>query len=97
MWICATESKEKKKYGERHPRKDEILKFMTSHEAIGMTTEPVYDDITGEKKAFKDNGYKVGNLYYSNSDIYHFSRYNMQLNPEFCEKVLEEIEKRKEG
>ena len=87
--ICAIDFKNKQQtFGVKNPNKEAILAFMRLHEPNGYAEDYAVDMVTGEKLPFCNNGYEVGDLFYREDTIYHFDKYNMELNAEFCETIL---------
>lgn len=74
-------------------KKSAILDFMRSYEPYGVCEGYVHDHMTGKDvSGLVDYSCEAGDLIWFNSDIYNFERYDMELNPEFCARVLELVE-----
>ena len=86
--ICAINFKEKQRFGVNNPNKGAILAFMRSFDPTGYAEGYAIDMVTNETLPFCNNGYEIGDLFYREDVIYHFEKYDMELNPDFCEAVL---------
>lgn len=71
------------------PQKDEILQYLKSFQPDCSAGMLLQDEITGELLKFGVNGFEDGNYYWDSREIYHFEKYNMQLEKEFVEYVLQ--------
>lgn len=74
--------------GKYIPEKDKILKYLKSFSpdcAAGMC---LVDEITGEEVGIGVEGYEDGVYYWDTREIYHFEKYNMELQNDFLEYVL---------
>lgn len=70
--------------------KKEVLDFMRSEgHAVGITTQPVYDKVTGEKVFGADNCHHDENYYWYETDIYCLEKYNIMPSDEFVQYVLD--------
>ena len=56
-----------------------------------FTSAPVIDVFTDEEVTTADNGYSDGEYTWYESEIYHFDKYNLKLNDDFIEYVLNKI------
>ena len=69
--------------------KDDILVYLTSFKPMRFTSARIIDKVTGEavmdivNNSFSDGGYK-----WSDSNIYHFKKYNITLSAEFFEYFI---------
>lgn len=70
------------------PHKAEILSFMKNAPVVACTSMPVYDKLTGEEVCSGNNAHSDGKYTWYESDIYHFEKYNLKLNDDFIEYVL---------
>lgn len=86
--ICAINRKSERVFGVINPNKKAILAFMRSNDPNGFGEGRILDRVTGKTVEPYDNGYEVGELFYRDSDIYHFDKYDMELNPDFCKAAL---------
>ncbi len=68
--------------------KNALLLFMKSFEWCAFTSAPVIDRITGEKVFDADNARSDGKYQWYESDIYHLEKYNLKLNDDFIQHVL---------
>ena len=66
-----------------------ILKYMRSFPHSAYTTAPVYDRITGEVVRESDDQITDGTYIWYESWIYHFEKYDLKLNDDFIEYVLD--------
>ncbi|MGN1457590.1 MAG: hypothetical protein ACI4XP_06515 [Acutalibacteraceae bacterium] len=74
--------------------KAKILEYMKSiSEPYACTTQPVVDVFTNEELEFVDNGFSDGVYLWYKSEIYHFEKYNLKLNDDFIEYVLNKVNK----
>lgn len=73
--------------------KDIILSYMTQFPPCAFTSQPVIDKFTG-KTVFDANNARSDGVYtWYESEIYHFEHYNLKLNDDFIEHVLNQINK----
>lgn len=70
------------------PDKQKIIKYLKSFEKSSYTTQPVIDVLTGEKLDFVNDMRSDGVYSWSDSEIYHFEKYNIKLDDNFIEYVL---------
>lgn len=83
-------SLEKVRFGVANPDKDAILAFMKSVVPSGIAEGYVRDFKKGTSVPhLVDAGYDYGELFWREEDIYNFEHNDIELNPEFCERVLE--------
>lgn len=68
--------------------KDVILQYLKKFPYSAYTSQPVVDVFTNEKLEFVDNGFSDGVYLWYKSQIYHFEKYNLKLNDDFIEYVL---------
>jgi hypothetical protein len=68
--------------------KEKILAYMKSGALSAFTSEPVHDRLTGEEVKEADNQRTDGEFIWYESWIYHFEKYNLKLNDDFIEYVL---------
>ncbi len=71
--------------------KNEILKYMKSLSPSIFTSAPVIDIFTDKEVKSADNGYTDGEYRWHESEIYYFEKYNLKLNDDFIEYVLNKI------
>ncbi len=69
--------------------KQEILKYMKSFsEPFAFTSQPVIDKFTNKEIENINNAFSDGEYTWYASEIYHFEKYNLKLNADFIEHVL---------
>lgn len=68
--------------------KDKILNYMKSFQPILFTSAPVTDVFTNVEVKVADNGYTDNEYTWYESEIYYFEKYNLKLNDDFIEYVL---------
>ena len=73
--------------GEEIENKPLILQYLKSFKPTWFTTGRLIDNISGKKIDIVDNSYDDGVFIWSESDIYHFERYNMPLSKEFTSYI----------
>ena len=70
------------------PEKKKVLEYLTSFEVDGVRCASLTDFI---KKQILSKGvciYTDGEYVWDDEEIYHFEKYNMELNKDFINKVL---------
>ena len=70
------------------PEKAKILRYLMSFEpdcAAGMS---LVDEVTGNTIDSGVSGYEDGEYYWDTREIYHFDKYNLELNVDFIKYVL---------
>ncbi len=68
--------------------KDKILAYLRSFSPIAYSSEPVVDKLDGTKTKYIDNLRQDDNFRWSESEIYHFEKYDLKLNDDFVHHVL---------
>lgn len=68
--------------------KKKILEYLKSFEADCAAGMSLQDEITGEYVDSGVLGFEDGQYYWDTREIYHFEKYNMQLEDEFVKYVL---------
>ena len=63
--------------------KYKILEYLKRFEDCAFTSQPVYDIYNGEKISDADNAKTDGVYTWYQSEIYHFEKYDLQLNDDF--------------
>lgn len=71
-----------------HPNKEKILAFMRGFPHSAFTSQPVFDVFTGEEVGAADNQITDGVYIWYESWVYHFEKYNLKLNDDFIQYVL---------
>lgn len=71
--------------------KDIILSYLKKFPYSAFTSQPVFDKFSGEEVFFADNAHTDGMYTWYESEIYHFDKYNLKLNNDFIEHVLNKI------
>lgn len=89
---------EKMKIGEyisvvEHDQKSIILQYLKNGMDAGVRCSSVFDYIKKEYRPRTIHLYTDGEFFWNDEDIYHFEKYNLQLNEEFINKVFQNIEK----
>lgn len=67
--------------------KEKILFFLRSFPPVSITGK-VIDAQNGEWTNIDNLDYESGDFYWDSSDIYHFEKYDIKLNDEFVQYVL---------
>lgn len=70
------------------PEKHKVLEYLKSFGKTAYTTARVVDLFTGEEQTFIDDARSDGVYTWYDSEIYHFEKYNLKLNDDFIEHVL---------
>ena len=70
------------------PVKKIVLRYLKSFEQCSFTSEPVRDVYSKEIVASADNARSDGVYRWYNSEIYHFEKYNLKINDDFIQYVL---------
>lgn len=73
---------------EEIPEKHKVLEYLKSFGKTAYTTSRVIDLFTGEEQSFIDDARSDGVYMWRDSEIYHFEKYNLQLNDDFIKYVL---------
>ena len=68
--------------------KQKISEYLKSFPLSAYTSEPVYDKFTGDMVREADNARSDGVYTWYESEIYHFDKYNLKLDDEFVDYVL---------
>ncbi|MBE6851774.1 MAG: hypothetical protein E7504_08665 [Ruminococcus sp.] len=68
--------------------KAEILAYLKRFPECAFTSEPVKDAFTGEVVYDANNARTDGVYQWYETEIYHFDKYNLKLNEEFIQYVL---------
>ncbi len=68
--------------------KDIILSYMKGFSECAFTSAPVKDAFTGEVVYDANNARTDGIYQWYESEIYHFEKYNLKLNEDFIQHVL---------
>lgn len=63
--------------------KHKIIAYLNSFDDDAFTSQPVYDIFSGERVSDADNAKTDGVYTWYQSEIYHFEKYDLQLNEEF--------------
>ncbi len=68
--------------------KETVLSYLKTYPECAFTSAPVKDFFTG-KIVYDANNLRTDGIYrWSESEIYHFEKYNLKLNDDFIEYVL---------
>ena len=73
---------------EEIPEKQKVLNYLKSFEKSAYTSAPVFDAFTKENLDVIDDAYSDGVYTWYESEIYHFEKYNLKLNDNFIQYVL---------
>lgn len=73
---------------EEIPDKYKVLDYLKSFGKYAYTTQHAIDMVTGEKLDFINDLRTDGVYSWSDSEIYHFEKYNLKLNEDFIQHVL---------
>lgn len=68
--------------------KERIIAYLRKAPVSAYTSAPVADALTGEIISEADNARSDGTYTWYESEIYHFEKYNLKLNDDFIEYVL---------
>lgn len=68
--------------------KEIILKYLKSFPCYAYTSEPVFDKFSSQQVCDADNAYSDGEYVWYESLIYHFEKYNFNIDSKFVEKIL---------
>ena len=68
--------------------KNRIVSYLKSFEPAWYTSQSIIDMVKNQRVSKADHWYTDGEYDWSESDIYHFENYDMQLNAEFVKYVL---------
>lgn len=86
--ICKLEKEFSK---EPIPEKSEILNYLKSFDIAWFTSARVLDEKTNSYIKKADHLYNDKKYEWSESEIYHFEKYNLVLNEDFVDSVLKKI------
>lgn len=73
------------------PQKEKILDYMRSIHEIGYTTAHVVDVFTKQQLKVINNERSDDVYAWAESEIYHFEKYNLKLNDDFIQHVLNQL------
>lgn len=71
--------------------KKKILDYMRKFPPVAFTSAPVYDKFSGEIVFEANNMHFDGIFAWFESEIYHFEKYDLKLNDDFIDQVLNNI------
>lgn len=71
--------------------KEKILAYLKRFPECAFTSAPVKDAFTGKIVYDANNARTDGVFQWSESEIYHFEKYNLKLNNDFIEYVLNRL------
>ena len=74
---------------EEHPQKQKILAYMKAGKDDGIRCSHVHDYIEDENVMLTVRLYTDGEYSWTSEEIYHFEKYNLELNEDFVKKVFE--------
>lgn len=77
---------------ENNPSKAELLSFFSSIPADAVAAGHLTDIFTGKEIKSVDLCYfENGQWWWTTRDIYHFNKYDMKLDGDFCDYVLKQV------
>lgn len=80
LWFCSPLPIDKKK---------QILQYLKSITTPNaFTSQPVIDKLTNKETKKIDNAFTDGEYVWYASEVYHFEKYDLKLNDDFIEYVL---------
>ena len=79
---------------EEIPDKDKIVAFLRSFSPVAYSSAPVVDKLDGTKTKYMDNLRQCGDFRWSESEIYHFEKYNLKANEDFIQCVFNQIKEK---
>ena len=65
-----------------------VLQYLRSGDDDGVRCSSIHDRIIGDTTFLDCSCYTDGEYTWDDEDIYHFEKYNIELEPEFLKKVL---------
>lgn len=68
--------------------KDNILAYLKKFPYSAFTSQPVFDKFSGEEVFSANNAHTDGAYTWYETEIYHFDKYNLKINDDFIEHVL---------
>lgn len=79
---------------EEIPDKDKIVAFLRSFSPVAYSSAPVVDKLDGTKTKYMDNLRQCGDFRWSESEIYHFEKYNLKANEDFIQCVFNQTKEK---
>jgi hypothetical protein len=80
-------------FAKEHPQKEQILKYLQDWLDGSLRCSVICDKVTNSLP--RENGEFIqiydhddGEFLWDDEEVYHFEKYNVELNPEFVEKIL---------
>lgn len=70
-----------------HPQKDKILQYLKSFKYSWITSQCVIDIKNNQAVNTAEKLYNDGKFEWSESDIYHFEKYDLILSPDFYSHI----------
>lgn len=71
------------------PEKNKVLEYLKKEKLISAyTTEKVFDLFKGKKTNIAVVAYNDETYYWDDRDVYYFENYNLKLNDDFIQHVL---------
>ena len=74
--------------GKSFLEKQKILQYLKSFEADCAAGMLLIDEITGKETSNSVMGYEDGVYYWDTREIYHFEKYDMELQDDFIEYIM---------
>lgn len=68
--------------------KEKVLEYLKKFPEVAFTSEPVRDKYSNKIVYDADNARTDGKYTWYESEIYHFEKYNLKLNDDFIQHVL---------
>lgn len=68
--------------------KERIIAYLRNAPISAYTSAQVFDIVSGEMLPISDNARSDGTYTWYESEIYHFEKYNLKLNDDFIQHVL---------
>ena len=68
--------------------KRKVLLYLKNGNDDGVRCSGVYDYVKAEPQFDTIHLFTDGEYYWDSEEIYHFEKYNLELNPDFVEKAL---------
>ena len=79
--------------GDKVPYKNILLKYLRDFKPNFATSANIHDYVTNtDIKNTYNMGYEYNGYFWTETDIYHFEKYNMPLNEDFIKYVLSKQE-----
>lgn len=70
------------------PEKGTVLRYLKKGKDDGVRCSGIYDFVKNEPQFDTIHLFTDGEYYWDSEEIYHFEKYNIELNEEFVQRVL---------